>query len=65
MGFIDAMRADGHAVESVCRVLSKQGRQIAARTHRPWKNPRVSARTLTDAVVLDALLATAGTPEFL
>ena len=39
MGFIDAMRAEGHAVESICRVLREQGCQIAARTYRAWKNP--------------------------
>jgi putative transposase len=37
MGFIDTMRAEGHAVESVCRVLREQGCQIAARTYRSWK----------------------------
>lgn len=65
MGFIDAMRAEGHAVESICRVLSEQGCQVAARTYRSWKRPKVASRTLTDAVVVDALLATAGTPESL
>ena len=34
MGFIDTMRAEGHAVESICRVLREQGCQIAARTYR-------------------------------
>ena len=65
MAFIDVMRAEGHAVESVCRVLSSQGCQIAARTYRSWKTGAVSARTQTDAIVVDALLATAGTPESL
>jgi putative transposase len=57
MGFIDTMRAEGHAVESVCRVLRAQGCQIAARTYRSWKAPQrvVAARTVTDAVVLDAV----------
>ena len=32
LGFIDMMRAEGHAVESICRVLREQGHQIAART---------------------------------
>ena len=36
MGFIDTMRNQGHAVESICRVLCEQGRQIAARTYRNW-----------------------------
>ena len=64
MGFIDEMRTQGHAVESVCRVLRSQGCQVAARTYRAWKTGhRVAARTLTDAVVMDAIIATAGTPE--
>lgn len=34
MGSIDTLRAEGHAVESVCQVLREQGAQIAARTYR-------------------------------
>lgn len=51
------MRSDGHAVESVCRVLRQQGCQIAARTYREWKRPGrpVAARTITDAQVLDVV----------
>lgn len=62
-GFIDAMRAEGHAVESICRVLSEQGCQIAARTYREWKRPDrpVAARTLTDAQVIDAVRGLAWT----
>lgn len=57
MGFIDTMRAQGHAVESVCRVLREQGCQIAARTYRSWRcTTRVLAtRTITDAQVVDAV----------
>ena len=57
MGFIDTMRAEGHAVESICRVLREQGCQIAARTYRSWKNPHrlVAARTVSDAAVVDAV----------
>lgn len=57
MGFIDAMRSQGHAVESVCRVLREQGCQIAARTYRSWKQTGriVAARTMTDAQVVDAV----------
>ena len=49
------MRAEGHAVESICRVLSEQGCQVAARTYRAWSQPAqtVAARTLTDALVED------------
>ncbi len=53
VAFIDKMRAEGHAVESVCRVLCEQGCEIAARTYRLWSQPgrAVSARTLSDAAV--------------
>ena len=51
------MRAQGHAVESICRVLREQGCQIAARTYRSWKraNRPVAARTISDAQVVDAV----------
>ena len=57
MGFIDTMRAEGHAVESICRVLREQGCQIAARTYRSWKRSGrvVAARTVSDAHVVDAV----------
>ncbi len=57
MAFIDGQRAEGHAVESICRVLREQGCQIAARTYRAWKDThrRVADRTVTDAQVLDAV----------
>jgi putative transposase len=51
MGFIDEMRAQGHAVESICRVLREQGCQVAARTYRAWRRGSVAARTITDAQV--------------
>jgi transposase InsO family protein len=64
MAFIDAQRAEGHAVESICRVLSEQGCRVAARTYRAWVQGRpVATRTLAYAVVMDAIIATAGTPE--
>ncbi|MFP5576922.1 MAG: IS3 family transposase [Acidimicrobiia bacterium] len=55
VAFIDAMRAKGHAVEPICRVLTEQGCQVAARTYRAWSRPAqtVAARTLTDALVED------------
>ena len=58
------MRAEGHAVESICRVLREQGCQVAARTYRAWRRAGrpAAARTVSDAVVIDALLATAGHP---
>jgi len=57
MGFIDAQRSHGHAVESICRVLREQGCQVAARTYRSWKQTGrpVAARTVTDAQVIDAV----------
>jgi putative transposase len=55
MGFIDTMRSEGHAVESICRVLREQGCQVAARTYRAWRSSRPSARTVSDAHVLNAV----------
>lgn len=57
VAFIDEMRCEGHAVESVCRVLCEQGCQIAARTYRAWTRPArpVAARTISDAIVEDAV----------
>lgn len=63
LGFIDHLRAEGHAVESIIRVLREQGVQIAARTYRAWKQGRVSTRTVTDALVLDAVRDTAWNVE--
>ena len=55
MGFIDQMRSEGFAVESIIRVLREQGVKIAARTYRAWRAGRVSARTVTDAIVEGAV----------
>jgi hypothetical protein len=57
MGFIDVQRSQGHAVESVCRVLREQGCQIAARTYRSWKQAGrpIAARMVSDALVVDAV----------
>jgi putative transposase len=64
MAFIDDMHSKGHAVESTCRVLREQGCPVAARTYRAWKRVRTpSVRAVSDAVVIDALLATRTTPE--
>jgi putative transposase len=54
-GFIDTMRAEGYAVESICRVLREQGCQVAARTYRAWRGAGPAARTITDAQVIDAV----------
>ncbi len=65
MGFIDTMRAQGYAVESICRVLREQGCQIAARTYRSWKcaTRAVAARTVTDAQVMHAVRDIAWTTD--
>jgi transposase InsO family protein len=65
VAFIDDQRAQGHAVESICRVLREQGLQIAARTYRSWTRPhrRVAARTVSDAMVADAVRDLAWTTD--
>ena len=65
MAFIDDMRAEGHAVESTCRVLSEHGCRVAARTYRSWRqaNHPIAARTVSDAVLSHALINVQGTPE--
>jgi putative transposase len=57
MGFIDTMRSQGYAVESICRVLREQACQIAARTYRAWKQAGrvIAPRTVSDAQVVDAV----------
>ena len=61
LGFIDTMRAEGHAVESIIRVLQAQGVKIAARTCRAHRQGIVAVRTITDAQVQDAVRAAAWT----
>ena len=65
MAFIDDMKASGHAVESTCRVLTEHGCKVAARTYRSWKQTTrpIATRTVSDAVIIDALLSVQGTPE--
>jgi putative transposase len=65
MGFIDWLRAEGHRVEPICAALSSSGCQVAPRTYRAWRSARPSQRTLSDAVVVDRLRSTIGTPESL
>jgi transposase InsO family protein len=57
VAFVDELRADGFAVESICRVLREQGCQVAARTYRSWREPSrpVCDRTMSDALVIDAV----------
>lgn len=56
-GFIDTMRSEGFAVESICRVLREQGCRVAARTYRAWRRQGQgpAARSITDAQVIDAV----------
>lgn len=61
MGFIDTLRGEGLAVESVCRVLREQGCQVAARTYRAWRAARPAARTVSDATVVDVVRGLAWT----
>jgi putative transposase len=55
--FIDEMRAEGYAVESICAVLREQGVHVAARTYRAWKKRLPALRTIEDARITDALRA--------
>ena len=61
LGFIDTMRAEGHAVESIIRVLREQGVKIAARTYRTQRKGVIAARTITDARVYGAVREAAWT----
>jgi transposase InsO family protein len=58
MGFIDTMRGEGFAVETICQVLREQGVAVTARTYRAWKTPKrvLAARTVGDAAVVDAMI---------
>lgn len=55
VAFIDDMRVQGYAVESVCRVLSEQGCQVAARTYREWKIQKPSPRDISDAYLINEI----------
>ncbi|MDZ7911990.1 MAG: IS3 family transposase [Rhodococcus sp. (in: high G+C Gram-positive bacteria)] len=57
------MRAQNFRVESICRVLTTQGIQVAPRTYRNWKTSPPSARTITDAHLTRELRSTIGTAE--
>jgi hypothetical protein len=54
--FIRSQQEQGRAVESVCRVLSGQGLQVAARTYRAWQARRtLSPRLLALAYLMNAI----------
>ena len=59
------MRSEGHAVESICRVLREQGCQIAARTYRAIRSGQrgLSARTVSDAQTVEAIRRVAFTTD--
>jgi transposase InsO family protein len=65
VAFIDECRTEGYAVESICRVLSEQGCQIAARTYRAWASDQqqVADRTVSDAIVMNAVRDAAWTVD--
>ena len=65
IAFVDEMRSQGFAVESICRVLREQGCQIAARTYRAWRQPfrPLSERTVSDALVMDTVRDLAWTTD--
>lgn len=65
MGFIDQIRSEEHAVESIIRVMQEQDVKIAARTYRAWRQGRISARTVTDAMVIHAVRGATWTTEVL
>lgn len=48
---------DGHAVESICAILTAEGTPVAARTYRAWKQAhhQPAIRTITDAMVEEAI----------
>jgi putative transposase len=57
------MRAQNFRVESICRVLTVQGVQVAPRTYRNWKIAPPSERSVSDAYLTNALLETVDTAE--
>ncbi|MDX6287672.1 MAG: putative transposase [Frankiales bacterium] len=61
MTFIDQHRPQCR-VELICAVLTELGCQVAPRTYRSWKARPAAVRTVTDAYLTDALLATVGAP---
>jgi putative transposase len=54
-GFLDAQRAQGHRVESICAQLAELGCQVAPRSYRAAKQRPAAPRTVTDAQIVDVL----------
>ncbi len=63
MSFVDSLRDEGFAVESICRVLTEQGCKIAARTYRAWRSAGPAKRTVSDARTVDAVRDTVWTTD--
>lgn len=62
-GVIDLMRTQGHGVKLICKVLTDQNCQVTPRPYRAWKRAEPTGRDWADAIIVDALLATGGTPK--
>lgn len=56
--FIDAQRRCGHRIAVICKVLGMLGVVFSERAYRKARTRPPAARTVADAVVVDALLAT-------
>lgn len=63
MAFIDELRVEGYGVEPICAALTSSGCRVAPRTYRSWRSAQPSQRMLDDAIVVDKLRSTIGTPE--
>ena len=57
VAFVEELRVEGFAVESICRVLREQGCQVAARTYRAWRRSSlpIAARMMSDAMIIDVV----------
>jgi len=56
--FIDAQRRGGHRISLVCKVLAALNVAFCERAYRKARSRPAAARTVADAVVVEALLAT-------
>jgi putative transposase len=63
MGFIDTMRGEGFAVESICAVLREQGAQVAARTYRKHRRLHSTLGMITPAEAEAAHYAATTAPQ--
>jgi hypothetical protein len=52
-----------YGVEPICATLTSSGCKVAPRAYRSWKSAQPSLRMLHDAIVVDKLRSTIGTPE--